>query len=343
MIYTRENLRYCLFAEPGWIRQSYTIPGSAKPPFRWTQLPSIMHSGLTQWGKAFKGNYNVPDAEELDNYDVVHINYTPSNVGKLRYLKKLIDGRNVKIVVNIDHAIDLWGANGFTEINQMYDELQLADHIFCVESTMAESVGKLLGRIVYRIPHPTDTEMLRRNFLINKEEKEKAGDLAVTVFFHAYDKNWLLVSNLLNKMKKEDDRIIALAIGATEGMPAFFRNTFDMIYNRIDFKTTMNLVARSDVVIDTAVTHSYGRVPIEAACLGVPCVTHEFVESGAILFPQLNVDIYNVNDTFEAIYRAADLVESGSQVYKVNPDLVYSYDATAEKFLSMINGGSNEQ
>jgi hypothetical protein len=331
MEFNLENIKYCLFAEPAWMRQSYGIPVSAQPPIRYTQLPYIMHSGLTQWGKVFKGCYNVPDAKELDNYNVVHMNYTPSNVGKLSYLHKLIDGRPIKKVVNIDHAVDLWGMNGFVELNQMLDELQLADHLFAVESTMANTISKLMDRYVAVIPHPTDTEMVRKNFVSVDGKKNHEGEMAITVFFHAYDKNWLLITNLLNKLKKEKN-ILAVAVGALENFPAFFRNTFDLLYNRVSFSDAMKLIAMSDVVIDTALTHSYGRVPIECACLDTPCITNETVESGVMLFPCLAVDIFDM----DWLALSIDSAKNAKPPFGYKR---YGYEESAKKFLDMLNGG----
>lgn len=331
MEFTLENIKYCLFAEPGWMRQSYGIPITAQPPVRYTQLPYIMHSGLTQWGKIFKGHYNVPDANELDNYNVMHMNYTPTAVGKLTYLHKIIDGRDIKKVVNIDHAIDLWAMNGFVELNQMLDELQLADHLFAVESTMANTMSALLDRYVAVIPHPTDVDMIRKNFIVDEKSVTKGDEKVIVVFFHSYDKNWLLMTNFLNQLKKKEN-IIAIAIGALENFPAFFRNTFDLLYNRVSFSDTMKVVARADLVIDTAVTHSYGRVPIECACLNVPCIAHRTVESANILFPELVVDIFDLDDIKSAIDRAGKIGDDFN--YKL-----YSYNSSADKFLDMLNGG----
>lgn len=335
MIYTRENIKYLLFAEPNWLRQSYGIPQTTTPPLKWVHLPRIMHSGLTQWGKVFKGCYDIPRPDNLDNYNVVHINYTPSNVGKLEYLHNLIgDSNDIKIVVNIDHAIDLWGMNGFIEIHSCLDELQLANHIFSVEQTMADTLSVLLERKVYTIPHPTDTEMIRENFLIEDKEKNESGEIAIAVFFHSYDKNWLLVTNLLNQLKKERD-VLALAIGATENFPAFFRRTFDIIYNRVDFATTMKVLAKCDIAIDTAVTHSYGRVPIEAACLGVPCITDRKVESGCVLFSNDDIDIFNIDKIKNGIDFHLD--NNGNDLYNYEH---YGYDRSSDRFITMLNDRS---
>jgi len=188
-----------------------------------------MHSGLTHWGKIFKGDYHIPNYDEIENYDVIHINYTPSNIGKVKYIHKLINGRDTKIVLNIDHAVDLWAANGFVEINQMIDEIKLADHLFSVETVMASTMTELLDREVHLIPHPTDVEMIRKNFY---RKKTSGKGISITVFIHSYDKNWLLITNLISQLKEEMD-ISAIAVGSLDNLPAFFRNTFDMLYNRV--------------------------------------------------------------------------------------------------------------
>jgi len=329
MKYTKENIKYCLLAHPDWIRQSYGIPPTVKPPYKWSNLPRIMHSGLTQWGKVFKGDYDLPNVETVENYNVIHVNYTPSNAGKVKYLKKIIDGRDIKIVINVDHAIDLWGANGFVEINQMIDEINLADHIFGVESTMCDSLSVLIGRHVHCIPHPTDIEMIQKNF---KKREGKDEEFAITVFFHTYDKNWLLITNLIILLK-EDHNIIASAVGATDGFPAAFRNAFDMNYNRVSFSDAMKIIALSDVVIDTAVTHSYGRVPIECSALGVPCIGDSKIESIRKLHNYGMVDIFNIMEIEQVIYNE-----------KVPSDCSeYGYDRSAEKFLSMLNSGADNE
>jgi hypothetical protein len=330
-------MRYCLYAEPEWVIQSYGLnPNVIGGIISHEILPRIFHSGLTNWGRVFKGCYHVPKSiAEYQMFDVIHVNMTPHGVGTVKRIKSdiaRIDGVKPKVVVNVDHAINMW--EGFGNMEWFLTDVNAADYVFCVHSIMANALSSLLNRCVYTIPHPTELEQFSE--LV---EPEKFDIPTVCVMLHSYDQNCLIATEVLNQLRKEH-KIQCIAIGNANRNKEYLKWNYDQYIPGMPFASLMRVLSMCSVVIDTAITHSYGRVPVECAAIGTPCITGNTVESGRILWPELVVDIMDAKSIRSKLemmlFDNLELLDN--MIRTAKEDVVhYGYQSCREMFEGMLN------
>jgi hypothetical protein len=332
-----DEMRYCLYAEPEWMIQSYGLnPNIVGGIISHEMLPRIFHSGLTNWGRVFEGCYHVPKSlEEYQRFDVIHVNMTPHGVGSVKRIKSdlaRIDGDKPKVVVNVDHAINMW--EGFGNMEWFLQDVGMADHVFCVHSVMANTLAVLLNRKVYTIPHPTDLSQFDE-----MREPEKFDIPTVCVMLHSYDQNCVIVTEALNALRK-DRKIQVLAVGNGNRNKEYLKWNYDQYISGLPFASLMRVLSMCHVVIDTAITHSYGRIPVECAGIGTPCVSGMTVESGRILWPELQVDIFDAKSITSKIEMIlfgepplrADIIRTAEEWVAY-----YGYPSCRKMFEEMLN------
>jgi len=112
-------------------------------------------AGLYQWSNVFREFGNGGDIqpywrkEDLEEYDIIHINYTPSNNQLPQWVKEeLGNSSSSKIVINVDLDAKQWGQNFAYNILSMRKDLECADVLFHVEPHGAELLEHLIGRKV---------------------------------------------------------------------------------------------------------------------------------------------------------------------------------------------------
>ena len=289
-------MRYCLYAEPEWIKQSYGLNPKMEGRIFWDKLPRLLHSGLTNWARVFEGWYSIPTtAAELNEYDVIHTNMTQHGIGSVKKIKanmKRAGNTNLKVVVNVDHAINMWQA--FEPFGTMLEDVNMADHVFCVHPIMADSLGVFLDRKIHVIPHPTSLDMFK------EFQQDKFDKPTVTVVSHSYDRNYLIMSEMLIALRKKRPDLQTIFIGKMEDR-TYIKWNYDEYFEMVPFPALMRIISASHVIIDTAVTHSYGRVPVECAALGTPCIGGTNIEAVNVLWPDLGVDIFNAKQLSDKV------------------------------------------
>jgi len=328
------NLKYLLYADPQWIVNSFIGMPTNKSVMRKEDFPGIIQTGMIQWVNAFDGDIGMPSLAQLRSYDIIHLNMPPSNFGKARFIKSFV-GKDTKVVINIDHAIDLWHSTGYTRMDILLKEINAVDLTFCTESTASNSLEVFFDKTIPRIPHPVDLDGLseiRFNKITDKKEKH------IVVVGHRYDLNWLLPTMAVSKYKADsNESLLTTYIGALPDNPFDIYDSFDMVHPHMPFMDMMDYINSADVVIDTAITKSYGRVPCECAALGTPCISNDSNESGKTLFPSLNVDIKNVRSIYEAIGRILQPLQAMSIIR--DSDLIierYSNETLKDKMLGYL-------
>ena len=323
-------MRYCLFSSKDWLIQSYGLRPDLADPISADKLPRVLHSGLTNWARALGGVYSMPVSfEALAKYDVVHVNVPPSGVKTLFKLRRLIDAMDAEIrpllVANPDQAIEMW--ESFSRFDLFLDSLRCADRIFCVHPVMSATLGALLDREVWTIPHPTDVTTLREVY----GATEKYPDPMVLVMAHSYDQNYLIVTEALRALKRDIPALKCVLIGRMQKDPITVGSFYDEMFEALPFDQVMHLVAMSTCVIDTAFTHSYGRIGVECAALNVPCIGDVNVES-VLKLHRYPIDIYNANQIMDAVKACCT---GGGAV--MSPD-AYDYEHSADAFKEMCYG-----
>lgn len=323
-------MRYCLFAAKEWLIQSYGLRPDLRDPITADKMPRVMHSGLTNWPRALGGVYSMTQTfEQLAQYDVVHVNVPPSGIKSVLKLRRLIDAmpddQRPLLVANPDQAIEMW--ESFSRFDLFLESMSAADRVFCVHSVMAHTLQALLGKPVWTLPHPTDVETIHDEFY----SVEKYPAPLVLVVAHAYDQNYLIVTEALRALRRDIPDLKCVLVGRMQKDPITVGALYDEVYEAMPFDALMKLMAMSTCVIDTAFTHSYGRIGVESAALGVPCIGNTSVESIAKLH-RYAIDIYNADEIIDAVKACCH----GSGAI-VSPEY-YNYEHSARAFEVMCNG-----
>lgn len=271
MKFTTENIRYCLL----------THDHSTHTHIKSYADQDLCISGLYLWQRIFNGEFNyVHTPEAMAEYNLLHVNITPNNIPLIPSLLRIIDRSATKLIFNVDHAVDMWN-NTFQYPHQFLDTLNVADYIFGVEPTMCNILSSALKRPVPCIPHPVDVEAL-------SALKSGERDTRIGVALHRYDANtvlpWYAVENL-------PPRWASSAIGA--GSPALQNFKMSHLYHELQpylsFDELVKFISTLYAVIESYTIHSYGRLTVECAALGVPVIGADCVSSQRFLWPSLTI------------------------------------------------------
>ncbi len=259
-------MRYCLVTSKRW--KELFFPGGLK---------QTLPSGLWQWLGAFGGTEKdllIPRCEaDMEEYDIVHVNVPRANIPYIRQIAEC-KPKHTKLVVNIDYSIEMW-QNGYEHITVLLRELDKADLIFSVESTMADIISHYLKRPVPVIPHPTNIEQIQGYV---KERRNKKPMIAV--LGHRYDQNFTLPYFAFH-----DIDCVSILFGYTQIDAKGIGFYYDLINKSLPIEKYFGLLASCDIAIETALTRSYGRSVVECAILGIPVVGGPSVEAMRIMFP----------------------------------------------------------
>ena len=328
-------MNYCLYASRDWIVQSYGLRPDLTSPISPDKLPRVMHSGLTNWPRALNGVFDTPLLlDQLAKYDVVHANIAPTMVKNVFKLRRLIDqlpsDKSPLLVVNPDHALEMW--ESFTRFDLFLDALRCADRVFTVHHTMSQTLESLLGTRVHTLPHPTNVELLRELYGQTPKHPEKI----IVVIAHHYDQNYLVVTETLRAMRRSGANFKTILVGHMPKDPMTVGAFYDDMFDALPFDKLMALIAMSRCVIDTAFTHSYGRIGVECAALGIPCIGHSANASVYDLHADFEVDIFNAREIAEAIERALDRSQAAAADY--DGVARYNYANSAAAFTEMCYG-----
>lgn len=324
-------MRYCLYAYGGWIKQTYGLSPNITEPVHHIHLPRVMHSGLTNWARVFDGHFHVPrSGEEYEQFDVVHVNMTTNNIGsigRMRYqMQYMAKEKRPLIVTNLDYAPEMW--EGYSRFDYMLEDINKADRIFCVHPAMADTISLLLDRKVWHIPHPTDVALLKEMYTETRKT-DAFPKKSVLFMAHNWDQNYLIPSWVAKKLQSED--IMTCLVGLVNKDKVFLDMVWQEKYDSMPFEQLAEIMARVDCVVDTAFTHSGGRVPVEAAAMGTPCVGSRNVYSIDKLWNLYSIDIMNGNDMYKSIHKAIQ----DCPVY--SPEVnSFGYEQSGRRFMEMI-------
>lgn len=236
-------------------------------------------SGLFNWANVLNGISAFPrSTEEMSAFNLIHLNVTAENLNLIPKIIRLVDRTRTKLIFNVDYAVELWPRN-FRHPELFIQQLDQADFIFAVEQKMSEILSLALHRTVPCIPHPTDTTGLRKTFFSAERDNQ------IGVAIHQYDGAVTAPFYAL----REQNHFQTVAFGGI-GKPEEYYHLFDFIAPYRSFEDNMKMIARLFAIVESYTIHSYGRVSVEAAALGIPVIGSTIVGSIKRCFPDISFD-----------------------------------------------------
>jgi len=277
---TENNIKYCLLT---WDRfEKQHIDSYANE--------DMCISGLYNWSKLFSGERTFPrTTEDFDKYNVIHLNVTTKNLPLIAKILPKINQNKTKLLLNVDYSFELWNSN-FQSQHYFLQEIDKADYIFAVEPLMAEILSDALRRHVPCIPHPSPIHLI-------KNYTKKVRDLKILCSIHKYDMNYLFPWYCIRNLEPE---WVSSCIGAYTALDKVLPY-YDNIQEYCKFTPLIEYISKHYLCIESYTIHSYGRLSVECAALGVPCIGSKFVYSIQKCFPELSIENNSVNSAVKLI------------------------------------------
>lgn len=244
--------------------------------------------GVYQWHMAFnkgkdsgevRNTFNLPP-EELQNYDIIHINGCGADADLVPKVKQALRASSTKVIFNLDYAVENW-QGGFPRVQPFYKSLMQADFIFAVEPGQQSLLNYLLHYVlkpsrkqsVPLITHPCDVQGIHAAFI----PYEHRLDLILTCF-HRYDKHVYIPSAITWNLEAYHPTLKSKVIK----MPVFMAGVggqmvvpLDMFDGWVCGKNWgyyVYLLSHFTIGHEYYSIRSHSRFPEECACLGIPCV-----------------------------------------------------------------------
>jgi len=281
------NWSYCLIGDPAAASQTLSAA-----------TPNL--SGLWLWSRAFREYGKDGDIriiwrkEDLEEWDVIHINYTPSNIQLPTIIREeLGDSSSTKLIMNVDLDISYHGINWAYWTPIMIKELKMADALFHVESVGARYIKEMIDhkKHVHTLPHPVDVSRLHDFKRVEREN-------FIACIFHRYHPDtitpYIATKDLpLRKhLYNYDDK--AGKFAASQGC-------WDMIIRSTTPMDYINQINKALIGCDLYRGYTFGRTVIEFVALGIPAVCSNTIEAGRYLLPETCVEPLNVKSAKEKL------------------------------------------
>jgi len=322
-------------------KYKYILIGDKRTQELANKKSDIKLSGLYQWSETFQtfGEKGVVDnlwrKEDLEDFDIIHINYTPSNIQLPTMIRdQLGDSSSTKLVINVDYDISLMSASWAYHVNIMIKELRMADVLFHVEPKGAEVLGHMLNRDIKINPHPVDVSGLYDFIKGDRLTNPEWSPFTATIF-HRYTAStlpqYISQKNLpLRRVLFGYQPIGKQAVVANCGM-------FDQILMYMPFQEYVEEISKALLGCDLYSGYSYGRVTIEMAGLCVPAVVSSTI-GASHLFPYTTVDPFDTRKAEDLFQRLISDSEFANLVVKTAHERcsVYSLKNSYSRFVEMI-------
>ena len=241
-----------------------------------------MRGGFYNWGAIFKAEMKeYKKIEDLEKYDVIHVNMSPSDWWMVFDIKKRIKNSSTKLVLNNDHVSEFWykwelDPNIYLQVQEQGD---------VVFGTEPYQTSQMIDRAV-TMPHPTnikDIKFLKNNF----KDSDKIGFMC-----HSYDKTVvqrvLMSKNLIKDLNCKT--VLYNYVASNPKERAISEYWFDEIFKQFEFPQFCMSIMRNRLMLELADYHTYGRATVETAALGVPTVGSDRIFSMRHNFPELVTD-----------------------------------------------------
>jgi len=314
---------------------SYILIGDPRGRELVNKSNDLQLSGLYLWSTAFErfGKTGTIDIfwrkEDLEDFDIVHINYTPSNIQLPSVIREeLGNSSSTKIVMNVDLDISQMSASWAYHTPNMVRELKMADTVFHVEPKGAEILSQLLDREVKINPHPIDVSTM---YDYIKKEREPL----IATLFHRYTG-----STLIQYIAQRNIPLRRALFGYTPiGKQAAVANAgmFDQILMYMSFPEYIEEMSKAVMGCDLYSGYSYGRATIEMAALGIPAVVSNTI-AASHLFPETSVHPFDTKGAEEKFKRIISNEDFADEVIKTAHTgcSIYSLKNSYDRFIEIL-------
>ena len=300
------------------------------------KIDTVQLSGLYLWSRTFEkyGSHGeihpIWRKEDLEKHDIIHVNYTPSNIQLPTIIRQeLGDNSSTKLVINVDLDVRYWGTNWPYYLTQFMNELKMADKLFHVEPHGADILNHILNKKVHTIPHPVDVTNI---FDFVRKEREPI----IGTIFHRYFPNTLIPFTVqknipLKKVLFSFQPVNKKRIVSNAGM-------FDQIISVQSFKKHLTELSKCAIGCDLYEGYTFGRSIVELAALGIPSICSSSIAASNKLFPYTSVDPYDVRGAEKLLLKLCNDDDFTDTVIKhANKNCgFYSLKNSYTKFIEMI-------
>jgi len=295
----------------------------------------VQLSGLYLWQRAFNeyDDKGIIDTfwrkEDLEDFDVVHINYTPSNIQLPTVVREQLGkDSSTKLVMNMDLDVARLSPNWSYHLTNMINEMRMADHLFHVEPKGAEILGHLIERPITVNPHPVDVTRLYDHI---KDEREPI----IATIYHRYT-----ADTLTQYIAQKNIPMRRVLFGYNAGKHHYVANQgmYDQVIPYTHFKEHIEEISKAAIGCDLFNGFAFGRVPIEFAALGIPAVVSNTLGASDLLFPHTSVDPFDVKSAEKLFEKLVSDTEFADLVIKTAHDGCgnYSLSNSHQRFMQML-------
>lgn len=291
----------------------------------------IKLGGLYQWANAFRkygsGGTIEPywRKEDLEKFDVIHINMTPSNIQHISWIRKELGfSTSIKIICNIDIDLTLWSNTFSYWLLYLEKALEQADILFHVEYKGADVLSHMLNRKIEVCPHPVDVSGLY-DYIAGEREP------MIGTLWHRYTGE-----SLIPYIAQKNIPLRRVLFGYNSQKPVVSNaGMYDEIIPYQNYQDHIREIAKSKIGMDLYSGFSYGRGTIEFAGLGIPSVVSSTI-GASWLFPDTTVHPFDTRKAEEITLKLSKDEEFANNVIKTAHDrckhysLKNSYDRMCE-------------
>lgn len=293
-----------------------------------------MMTGCYQWIRAFDGvakNYKTLLQEDLEKYDVIMTNLDGYDWRIVLDLKHRLRGSSTKVVANQDYSPETYN-DSFEHIQDFSRAIIEADHTFATTPAAQDSMQILAGdeQKVWMIPHPCETHVIKHLKSVFKNE-------ACAVFFHRYNGGdtvtpWIIMKDL---------GITTLLAGYMKSYDKWHRRTnsiYQQIVDYMKYPDFLKFMAEISYGLFVPNSWTYGRIPCDAACMGLPMVCSSSVYSANVLYPLTSVnpmDYRAAREKMMRLKRDDGFYQEVSDLAKYNSEY-FGHKRSRERFMEML-------
>ena len=268
----------------------------------------IAKTGYFCWHRAFgaKPMQHVFARGTLSEYDIILVVISKAELDGMlisEIRKEVGFGNDApKIIACPDYAIQLWQTGYLPRVLEF--ELKQADMVFVPCENMIGRLESIAHRKIYVIDHPVDIEGLSK---IEPSQPNTA--VPIVSLVHRYDYNWYDPWLATKDLPWPAGAMLMTREVALTASPYFEIKFPEMKYD--DFLPWMK--SRKVMVDSYHFVNAWGRMQVECAVLGVPCVGTSAVKTQKDLWPGLTT-------------APADTYSQGRLIYKLMTDEEFRKD-----------------
>lgn len=247
---------------------------------------NLNRTGLYNWIQTWNGKISKPgDVSDYNEFDIVHVNMSKQD----RHLpasirKKLDEDGKTMIVCNNDYTSELWEGNyEHPDVQSKY--YGDADILFGTEYYQCVALSEITGGKVYNIPHPANVKRLKT--LANSKKKPY-----IAVVWRRYDK-----FSYVPFLTARELGLQTVLVGYDRGQDPHWHITESM-YDHVVYHTSydkyVKLLSEAMIVYNPYTLHSYDRLGVDVAALGVVCAGSDRTWAMRHCYPKTICDVYDV-------------------------------------------------